>query len=228
MGERLDAKYFLVTSHGRTATYWLASRLNAHPDVLCSHGPVLPPFLAYQTQPPDELALYAHETAGAFLQKTLDEVFEALEEAGPARVYGNVHGYSAHELFTMPHLVPQGRLPVVFNLVRHPVTRVESLKRRLLHEIRFSPHAQQRLTGGFDAFVDRDVLRNLARHCEVDHTLPDNRAFLYSACYIPSLDMLDFRTRVAHIPMERVTGDAAYFTWLFGQLTQGAATLTAG
>lgn len=215
-------RHFLITSHGRTATYWLAASLNRHPDVLCSHGPVLPPVLDYREQPPDEVALHAHTTQDAFGRKTLDEFFEALEQAGPARVYGNVHAYSAHTLFGGLHRTAVRRNPVVFNLLRHPITRIESLKRRLLYETTFSPPARGRLEREFEVFVTPDVLATVRANCDVDLDPPEHRAFLYALCFILALDRLDLEIPVTHLPMERLTKDVDFFTWVFSQVTQGA------
>ena len=40
-------RFFIVTSEGRTASYWLAAALHAHPDVICGHSKQTPPIPNY-------------------------------------------------------------------------------------------------------------------------------------------------------------------------------------
>ena len=221
----MSPRHFLITSHGRTATYWLASSLNAHPNVRCSHGQVLPPVLEYQVQPPDEVVLQAHTSQDEFARRSLDDFFDELEKAGPAAVYGNVHAYSAHTLFTHVLRGPVRRNPVVLNVVRHPITRIESLKRRLLHEMTFSPVARRRLEREFEVFVTPDVLATVRANCDVDLGPSENRAFLYAVCFITTLDRMDLEIPVSHLPMERLTKDVDFFAWCFSQVTQGTVRL---
>lgn len=226
VGREFDKKHFLITSHGRTATYWLASCLNAHPDIICTHGPVLPPVLDYHSQPSDDVTKYAHETVNAFYARTIDQVFEEIEAAGHAKLYGNVHAYSADQLFKISNFEFPNRKPVIINLVRHPITRIESLTRRLLFELNFNPFIKDMLGPGFYSYVTPDVLDNITDEIGVDLNNIDVRAFIYSACFIPTNDLNDFNLPVFHIPMESLTKDIECFIWLFRQIAQGYVNIT--
>jgi hypothetical protein len=177
----------------------------------------------YSIQPPAEHALRGHTTAGAFLRRTLDEVFEELERAREARVCGFVHAYSAQELYGQPQLAHARRRYVALNLVRHPVTRAESLARRLLHEVQFSPVARQRLDREFDAYVTPDLLAGTGGDPAFHLAADADRAFAYATCFVLAHDQWDFSTPIPHVPMERLTKDIEYFAWFFSEICQGEA-----
>lgn len=219
-------KSFLVTSHGRTATYWLASALHLHEDVQCSHGPALPPVLEFSTQPPDEFALQAHQCQDEFSKKSLDAFFAELELASEKPIVGNVHAYAAHQLTTRPILFNPQREIAVINVVRHPLTRIESLARRVLHEARFSDYSRSLLHEHFGSYVPKMVTDYLGENHAVDLEIMENRAFLYAAFSVPHVDSMDFDTPIQHIPMERLTKDAEFFSWFFAFVTQGSANLS--
>jgi len=216
-------RHFVITSNRRSSTSWLASTLNRHPAVVCSHGHGLPPVVEYPAQAPDEQALRAPAAHDAFLRRTLDEVFEELEAAADGLVYGLVGAYSAHELYGQRHLNhPQCRC-VALNLIRHPETRIDSLKRRLLHEMRHHPAGQPALIGEFDLCPTPDLLTALGKSCHVDLTLDDSRAFTLATCLVLAHDLWDFSTPIPHIPIEQLASDPEYFAAFFGRICQGLA-----
>lgn len=112
--------YFQVTSHGRTATYWLTAALNARPDILRSYGSYLPPVLEYFDRPKETTTLNAHDDHQAFISRSFNEVLDELVRAGDARCYGMVHAHATHHLVSWPQLADPVTPPNVINLVRHP------------------------------------------------------------------------------------------------------------
>lgn len=221
-----EKKFFLITSHGRTATYWLASCLNLHPDIACTHGPVLPPVFEFPDPPSDALTKYAHENLDSFYSKSVDGFFDELEKSVEAKLYGNVHAYTADQLYSLMNINETRRNPRIMNLVRHPVLRIESLKRRMIYESAFSDSVRNMLRAGFDSYVTQDVVQNITSETEVDFDNPETRAFIYSACFVMTHDLRDFQWPVVHVPMERLTRDIDYFIWFLGSIGQDHVPVT--
>jgi hypothetical protein len=216
--------YFQVTSHGRTATYWLAAALNDHPDFLCGHGGYLPPVLEYFERPEQTTTLDAHRNHGTFIAKSLGDVFAALTDAGEAKAYGMVHAYAAHHLAQWPQLANPTTPPIVVNIVRHPVTRIESLMRQLMHETKFSNGVKDNLDHHFDAYVDPAVRSDICARPGVDYTELKTRAFIYATASVLVFDTMDLALDFRHLAMEQLVVDRDLFAWLIGHLSGGAAS----
>ena len=149
-------RYFLITSIGRTATYWLAWSLNRHPDILCSHGGNFPPSLVtYDKDGRAESELnrigdpirsiydIPHACASgsdvsgtgarsqsAFHEKTIGEFLDAHRAFGEYAAIGNVHGYSLGNFLNRFRAGEVNRNIAVVNLIRHPVDQILSFYRR--------------------------------------------------------------------------------------------------
>lgn len=212
--------YFLVTSYGRTATYWIAKNLNQHPDIVCSHGPSLPPVLPHnKKQPLDSYVLEMHKNLDVFLKTPVKEVLSGIRDLGRGKVYGNVHGYSANSVDIMfeNNSIAQSDLSVV-NIIRHPITRIESFKNRFHYELTYNTYFKSQADGYIQDMVDRKLLDFLATKYNMDFSL-DTMLFLYSLCLVAFNDKLDLESNIISIPMERLTKDPEVFCWMFNILT---------
>lgn len=105
---------FLITSHGHTATTWLALVLSSHPEIGCSHH-------TYSLQPPKKLKPSLHAPISL-----VNYFAELKSQAKPQfKAIGNIHGFVYSEiqqqLKKMPNLT-------VVNMIRHPISRIESAR----------------------------------------------------------------------------------------------------
>ncbi len=216
-------KYFIVTSYGRTATYWLADALNSHRDIICNHG--LLPVTSYGDRLEKSLILYQHENESILVSKSFDDLFDDLEKTGLAKVYGNVHGYSACTYyFKLATNKPRREIRVI-NLARHPITRIESLANEWLYESTFSSTMCHRLENirHQNELNKRAFAYVQSAFPHVDLSIKDNSIFLLALLSVISSDFQELQIEgLLNIPMERLTKDAEYFCFIFSLLTQGS------
>lgn len=141
---------FLITSHGCSASNWLAYVLNQHHDIVCAHSSAA--IIASDRAEVDVNEILRIEGLPGIYRKlemirsgyqnrsrqSLEKVFVSLETQLPARLYGLVHTFRLRDLPTQSqdfemHFRP---LPVA-NLIRHPIDLVQSLCGQFLETFRF-------------------------------------------------------------------------------------------
>ncbi|MFC1516303.1 hypothetical protein ACFL7E_06035 [Thermodesulfobacteriota bacterium] len=135
---RKTRHYFVVTSRGRTATHWLAAKLNSHPNIICTHGRLIPPLSTYHRQTPKVDNIYYHVRPYYIHNSdiSIDKYYCLIENKGEALVYGNVHGYSYSTLDK--NMESLSRRYVVCNVTRHPISRIDSSYKRMLFVTSFN------------------------------------------------------------------------------------------
>src|SRR3989338_927550 len=214
--------FFLITSYGRTATFWIAKKLNEHPDIVCSHGPIYPPVLpGKEDSPSDNLALEMHRNLDTFLKTPIEKVLEGVRQLGRAKIYGNVHAYSANSVKIMINSnMIQSKLNVV-NLIRHPVTRIESFKNRFHYELMHNMYFRNKVNDYARDVVDKELMNYLKDRCKINFSANDT-LFLYALCLVPFNDALDLKTDIVSIPMERLTKEPEVFCWMFNIISHGS------
>lgn len=110
----------LIYSAGRTATQWLTSALNLHPEVFFSHGLDLNPAKRRSTAEYIAASQHRADSKADFDFSRVDDYFDRLERLGDYKILGNVHGLK---------LAPDQRYARTYRtcaLVRHPILRVQS------------------------------------------------------------------------------------------------------
>jgi hypothetical protein len=213
-----EKKYFLITSYGRTATYWIASLLNQHKDIICNHGPSISDvsFDVSKNEIPDEYVLKIHKDKNIFFNLTLDELFDNLQKRGPAEAYGNVHGYAAHSI---PSLLKNSNRKInVINIVRHPITRIESLYRRIIYEMNFNNYLKEEFQNQYINIVSDNISIYVKNEFNINIDNFKNKIFLYVLCLVINHDYKDLNTNILHVQMERITKDREYFIWVLKYL----------
>jgi hypothetical protein len=210
---------FIITSYGRTATTWLAAALNQHPEIMCSHGPVLPE--RYFLQKP--ALAEVHGGMDDFFSIPVDRHYDVFLAMAKGRVCGNVHGYALDWLVPEFRRNPPRRDYVVINMTRHPVTRIESLFRGWQQQADRSPELirilgdmhrnelwqatgraiRDRFPGTFDRLKDWIFLTALLKTVTTDAV---------------ELRMEEYR----HFTMEEVTADPSGMHRLIDLLLPGA------
>jgi hypothetical protein len=217
-----NIQYFLVTSYGRTATYWIASILNKHPDIICNHGPSIidESFDISNDNIPDSYTLEVHKNKNNFYKMTLDEVFNYIESKGNALAYGNVHGYAAHSIEKLKN--NSKKIFRAINIVRHPVTRIESLYNRILYEAKFNYYFKNDFPEKYNTYVNPEVVDFLKNNYDVDIHSIKFQIFMFVLFLVVDHDSRDLDTNIYHIQMERITKDMEYFYWVFNYLFENS------
>ena len=214
--------YFLVTTYGRTASYWLASFLNKHPDIICSHGSLTDIPSPYDTELINERSIRAHNLHGNFIAKTIDQFLDGLEKTGQAKAYGDVHGYSLVALIKKSNLEKTRHKIVVSNLTRHPITRIESLKNQWSYKITISPMLRKILS----EYAPMKVNMIQSRFKHIDFTVPENWLFVVALLKTIISDSKELPIDFNHITMERLTCDPELLFHLINKITQGAVSIS--
>ncbi len=121
---------FIITSHGWSASNWLAYALNQHPDILCTHSARNIPASQKNMNSDHSLRHNLTRLQQGYVQRltqAVDEKYTHIKSLGRARVYGSVHVLRLRDL---PYLYKKFGSAhsqyVVMNLVRHPVALVWS------------------------------------------------------------------------------------------------------
>lgn len=214
--------YFLITTHGNTASLWLASALNQYPGVFCTHGYDYP-FPATGIEPreitAEEQAKRGRVIRERFYDLSLAEFFHETQSVTSKPILGNVHAYTISRLIKLlPHFSEKHRQRLkIFNMVRHPVTRINSMYKMFVDEEGLA----------FADFVERDFetrcehLRGyLAKYHSIEIT-NKVKAFVVSILALEAISsdvMLANQYGIENISFERVTTDSAYFTELLRKI----------
>ena len=141
-GASSSSEYFLITSTGACATQWLGATLTKHPQMVCSSGArELNSSLNYEGASPKRVIADEVNGTADYLKKhfldpsvgsrTLDSLFDELEQAQKAKYYGNVHHETIGTLHNnlQRHGADLRRSIRVANLIRHPIPRTAAKAR---------------------------------------------------------------------------------------------------
>lgn len=214
------AEQFIFTSHGWSASNWLAYALNLHPRVVCSHS--ARNLLAEEKGMNSDANLkqhlaQLHNGYRSRQERPLDEAYREIAAMGAADLYGSVHVYRLRDLpVVVRNFGATARQFNVMNLVRHPVSLVwsgfgqfKTLFRYDLNELHW--------TSGKVLREGRDFLYHLAQKYDLNVGELENLAFIGASVVLGSLrldlDALDQVTDIGcfnflgHVKMEDVTRD---------------------
>jgi hypothetical protein len=215
-----EPQTFFVTSYGRTATYWLAGMMNVHPEIYCTHGPTLTRFAEFADDPPPEHTSKVFREQDAYYARSLQETVEAMREIdGGARVYGNVHAFSAVRLDKKIRADRYGYPCTRVNLLRHPFTRLESYARHCVKQCADDPYMKAEL----QQFVAnhrscQEMWKMVVQKFNVDRSRLENDMFLLALVMLGN-DLSDTQVPCRQISYERLVKDAEYFVWFFHLVT---------
>jgi hypothetical protein len=204
-----------VCSRGRTGTQWLTEVLNHHPDILAAHGPGSPPFW-FPGKPSARIRVVEdqqwHSRIGDL---SFSQARAEMRRVGEARHYALVHALTVPELAEkLGKDLSVGRIAVV-NLVRHPVSRINSFHAEWLlgdtaHYARVRSYLIQRWgEESIFAHYRERILQKFA----IDLT-PLNELLFVMACHWLRYDLADFDYPVRHFAFERLVLDRSYLAEL--------------
>lgn len=204
-----EVSYFFVTSYGRTATLWLTRALNLHPDIACNHGPSL-----YRSEGEEDF-IQAQRNASLFYTLSLKDILTSIDANSNKQCVGNIHAYTASNL-SIKRQAESDAPPIrTVNLLRHPVTRIDSFWRRFQYERTLnSPTTQWIDEESMKQPRYQQVLKELRRHHDVMIGSFDERAFFFAVMQM-STDAGDLPINVPHIVSERLVADIDYFSYVF-------------
>ncbi|NKB59308.1 MAG: hypothetical protein GKS00_23545 [Alphaproteobacteria bacterium] len=237
--------WFLVTSIGRTATYWLAWSLNRHPDILCSHGDHFPPDIVslgedgqaelelssvgnpirsfydipdFQTLGMDQKKMRRGQTI--FQQKTIDDVLDAHRMFGDYAAIGNVHGYSMGNFANRYNAGQAKRKIGTANLIRNPVGQILSFYRR--HSFDAERSDEYKLSRF--KIVERNIEFAVAIRERFDIDIEDHDTMIFLSTVIDVTVMQkDILIKdVLHMPYEELTRSQDAFSILLRLITGDA------
>lgn len=128
--EKIGKDFFVVSSHGWSASNWLAHVLNTHPQIVCTHSAL--------NELPNEGEI--HESQGLIKNITrfhrgyelrvshnLDQRYDAIEGHGEGPFYGSVHTIRLRDVPKQIETLGKfKRNYKAVNLVRHPLALVVS------------------------------------------------------------------------------------------------------
>jgi hypothetical protein len=205
-------RYFAVTSHGVSATRWLAFVLASHPKVFVAHGHFSVDSIVgggfQQERAKDDAAALSMGNAARELydSKGIADVFAAYRRVKPdAAAYGNVHSYTLQIL--KQQLAASGDIPgfAIANLVRHPVSYIESHV-SLVHKAERYPEVYESYSSDLFPKALQEYRELFLADC------PDFREFLAFAvsCYSALNVARDLgEDGYRHFRMETLTADAS-------------------
>lgn len=200
---RKDGHRFAVVSNGRTASYWLAAALDAHPEISCGHSKQVPMIPDYR---------------GSGLGKTLDTAigeadtlptepgayYDLLEQFGDGPYYGTVHAFDVGAAESLRDAGIQAAL-----LTRHPIVRLDSFADRRKIEMEQSKLVFDRVRAGVCANLDRfPAGRNALNDANAVDWVP-----FVSACFDVAYEVLQLGKYPYVLQSERITTDPDYLSW---------------
>jgi len=189
--------------------------MDLHTDIVCTHGPSLYRFEG------EEDFVQVQKTASLFYGLSLKDILISISTNSNSnkKWVGNVHAYTALNLSTKQKAESDAPLIRTVNLLRHPVTRIDSFWRRFQFEYTLrSPTAQWINEGPMKQPRYQEVLKELQCHHDVSIESFDERAFFHAVMQT-STDAGDLQINVPHIASERLVADIDYFCYVFDLLT---------
>ncbi len=227
-------KRFIITSHGWSASNWLAFALNRHGDIVCTHS--ARNIIAGQKDMNSDQSLRAnllhlHRGYVSRQKEPVDEKYKKIESYGDGLYYGSVHVLRLRDL---PVLWERFGAPAhdysVMNLVRHPVSLVWSGYGQFRTLFRYDINELHWTLGKVLAEAREFVLRTALKYDFYPGEL-DNLAFIGASAVLGSLRKdLDAERQVpglsritykSIVRMEEVTANPAELTRVIREISDG-------
>jgi hypothetical protein len=126
----VNTEYFIVTSHGWSASNWVAYSLHLNPDITCAHSSAA--IIADNPTRFDGEGLQENlrDLRRGYIErqnKPIDQLYDGLHQQRPAPLVGTVHTYRLRDLPVQESRFGSGnRQYRTVNLVRHPLDLVLS------------------------------------------------------------------------------------------------------
>lgn len=197
--------YSIIYSAGRTATQWLTSAMNLHPDIFFSHGLDLNPRKRMTTAEYVEASNERHKQPADFDFNRIDDYFDIMERIRDHKVYGNIHGLRIH-----PY-TQYRRNYRLCALVRNPALRVASFVNKWMGSSLATPT---------DPIYNNEHAREICQRYAIDPTTPGALYFIAAVRFTVTSDRDFIAMKIPVFQMEQFC-DQQYFRKMFDYLTFG-------
>ncbi len=212
-----------LCSHGRTGNRWLGRVLNLHPEMVCGVGPLMRPYVEYDSCTDDSVIFDPNEIdiVEHFQAASVDKMLSTLKAYKTGyRFYVRAHAINAFQLMLNIREQPPGVRVSIANVIRHPVTRAPSYAREWLHTDGTDLHAHMETLweSGEHYRICEDEIRT--RFPEIDLNTRENRYFIMGIFWLWN-DLSDFTLPIRHFRFEELTGHnellCGFLTHLLGK-----------
>jgi hypothetical protein len=224
----LNRHCFLVTSHGQTASMWLAAVLNNIPEVFCSHGYTYPPRPAALHEITTDDLVLRDQSAARFNTLPVKKLFSEMREVTDKPIVGNVLAfYLGRLVHRMRNIEKYYRTYTIANVIRHPLVRLTSTLKT------WHPPGEENVEPSFvpiDFHTRCTHIREfIAQSHQVDFTKVMNKSFV--VCLLAMEDIakdvsLAKAKNIPNFKCEAITGNVDDFRKFVLYLTNGKAKLT--
>jgi len=221
----LKNRFFIVTSHGWSASHWFAVALDTHPEVFCFHSALHLHARGDDTSE-EHLKNITKDHSQAVNSRedlSIDVAFDQIMDRAKdpkIRIFGNVHTYRLRDLPALKEKFPAPREHRVMNLIRHPVSLINS------------GFGQLRTFAEWDIFTLVESVASLQINLfELDRTVKKHKLNLTEPnvyMFMGACQHLYHLARDQHIGpesptiiMERLTTDTEYYAEIIRGLTAG-------
>lgn len=219
-----DTKYFCVTSHGWSGSFWLALALDSHPEILCTHSALNIP--ARMDSSKETLKKKKREHAAAVngrINYSIEGLFDEIRSYSDHRypVYGCVHTLRIRDL---PEIYEKSNNDLkhrVVNLVRNPISVISSGHGQLYDHMQWDVTVLQDVVNSIS--TELDFFNELAVKHNLNLCDQDVLAFLSATMHMHNLKRdQDIAPECPTVRMEDITGDKQQFKNLVGDLTENS------
>lgn len=220
---------FIITSHGQTATRWLSSVLNKHPDIFSSHGYTYPPtHTENRDLSQEEIEKILSLSNKRFWEITLSQYISELKEVKSKSYIGSVHAYMYGYLMNQlkdPSIAHARKQLVIINMVRHPISRIQSA---------FKCWLPDHLENVESSFVDNDFnnrcrfITSSIKNIKTDYSISDKyfTVALLQACDIARDIALATKNKCPQIRFEDITTKPDSIKSIIKLISQGKIKLS--
>lgn len=227
----MKTKHFMVTSHGWSASNWVAHALDLNPSITCTHSA--------RNEWAKDTEIHSEQNikdnlknfhSGYFLRqnRTLDESYDEIEAFDKTDFYGSVHLYRLRDLPVLSEKFgTQKRKFNVVNLIRNPIDLVWSGHGQFKDLFRYDINELYWTTG--KVLKEKEFLYELAKKYSLNIGDFENLSFLGACAVLGSLRLdldavekvkdLDFVDFKGFVKMEEVTSNGEVLNELIGRLT---------
>lgn len=212
--------YFLVTSHGQTASMWLAGILNKIPGVYCTHGYTYPPMQAKLEEITHHDIYHRERSSKRFERLPLKQYFREISQATDAPIVGNVLSFYLGRLLDRSSRWQLNNKSLkIINVIRHPITRINSTLKT------WDPHGE----GALPPFVPVDFLNHcthiieyVTKHYKVDVNSSKAKSFIVALLAMQHIARdvrMAKKISVSNVKYEDLTRDINVFSDVLSHLT---------
>tara|TARA_B100000214_G_scaffold368757_1_gene340776 strand:- start:363 stop:1154 length:792 start_codon:yes stop_codon:yes gene_type:complete len=197
---------------------WLTKVLNQHDEIFCSYSVDMDPQVTTDHLSTKEHNIALHEMGDEFNKLTIDQYFDILDER-PGSLIGSVHAYALWQVAEQSQAFR--RKYAIANLVREPISRLQSGINQMIYEMKFNENAAQ----GYEAAFLRnlDFAYPIEREFGVQFDEVEDRLFL-NAVLSMAIDTRNLAIDAWHVRMEDLVSELSFLRLFINFIGDGIIT----